>query len=468
MLPVTKKKSRMPMWDGKGDYIMWRQSLIHALRKAGYGYVLSIEGIYQFDDPEDKASDIYKTSAIKREDRITNILGKHFKENPDTARQSLSNAYYEVCSTIKPDIVRALQESGKVSRNVGSLITYLDAKHIRKDNYTLAALYESYFFLTLHEGDNIETHIELLNHAATLLHNAGVPNFMDERIRSLHLIKQLPISWEPWRETYLAAAAITTSVTTSDTTSESANPLSWAATTTALIAAANHRKLDGGTSIEAVLHTSHKHSKPKTSKPSTIICTFCSNKGHAEADCNNRKWAIERYQRHRASPRTRTPSPTSRIEHEFMAEEASVAIVVPLRGSHHHPLQRPTTQPQQIQGESRHSSPSSRNQSPRSGNPSRTPSPSSRNQSPRSGSSSRTPSPPSSTSSSPRSSVSPPREVPNAAAQGRLQDVKKYLTSTLNHSRDLSPHATQKSRASPGEREFTFTSDCSSDFEFQQ
>ena len=163
-----------------------------------------------FDDPEDKASDIYKTSAIKREDRITSILGKHFKENPDTARQSLSNAYYEVCSTIKPDIVRALQESGKVSRNVGSLITYLDAKHIRKDNYTLAALYESYFFLTLHEGDDIETHIELLNHAATLLHNAGVPNFMDERIRSLHLIKQLPISWKPWRETYLAAAAITT------------------------------------------------------------------------------------------------------------------------------------------------------------------------------------------------------------------------------------------------------------------
>ena len=442
------------MWDGKGDYIMWRQSLIHALRKAGYGYVLSIEGIYQFDDPEDKASDIYKTSATKREDRITSILSKHFKENPDTARQSLSNAYYEVCSTIKPDIVRALQESGKVSRNVGSLITYLDTKHIRKDNYTLAALYESYFFLTLHEGDDIETHIELLNHAATLLHNAGVPNFMDERIRSLHLIKQLPISWEPWRETYLAAAAITTS----DTTSASANPLSWEATTTALVAAANRRKLDGGASIEAVLHTSHKHSKPKTSKTSTIICTFCSNKGHAEADCNNRKWAIERYQRRRASPRTRSPSPTSRIEHEFMAEEASAAIVVPLRGSHHHPLQRPTTQPQQIQGESRHSSPSSRNQSPRSGSSSRTPSPSSRNQSPRSGSSSRTPPPPSSTSSSPCSSVSPPREVPNAAAQGRLQDVKKYLTSTLNHSRDLSPHATQKSRASPGEREFTFTS----------
>ena len=147
------------------------QSLIHALHKAGYGYVLSIEGIYQFDDPEDKASDIYKTSAIKREDRITSILGKHFKENPDTARQ---NAYYEVCSTIKPDIVRALQESGKVSRNVGSLITYLDAKHIRKDNYTLAALYESYFFLTLHEGDDIETHIELLNHAATLLHNVVI------------------------------------------------------------------------------------------------------------------------------------------------------------------------------------------------------------------------------------------------------------------------------------------------------
>ena len=71
-------------------------------------------------------------------------------------------------------------------------------------------------------------------------------------------------------------------------------------------------------------------------------------------------------------------------------------------------------------------------------------------------------------SDTPRSSVSPPWEVPNAAAQGRLQDVKKYLTSTLNHSRDLSPHATQKSRASPGEREFTFTSDCFSDFEFQQ
>ena len=241
----------------------------------------SIKGIYQFDDPEDKALDIYKTSATKREDRITSTLGKHFKENPDTARQSLSNAYYEVCSTIKPDIVCALQESGKVSRNVGSLITYLDAKHIRKDNYTLATLYESYFFLTLHEGDDIETHIELLNHAATLLHNARVPNFIDERIRSLHLIKQLPISWEPWRKTYLAAAAITTSVTTSDTTSASANPLSWAATTTALIAATNRRKLDGGASIEAVLHTSHKHSKPKTSKTSTIICTFCSNKGHA-------------------------------------------------------------------------------------------------------------------------------------------------------------------------------------------
>ena len=53
-------------------------------------------------------------------------------------------------------------------------------KHIRKDNYTLAALYEFYFFLTLHEGDDIETHIELLNHAATLLNNVGVPNFMDE------------------------------------------------------------------------------------------------------------------------------------------------------------------------------------------------------------------------------------------------------------------------------------------------
>ena len=55
----------MPMWDGKGDYIMWRQSLIHALRKAGYGYVLSIEGIYQFDDPEDKASDICAWSKTK-------------------------------------------------------------------------------------------------------------------------------------------------------------------------------------------------------------------------------------------------------------------------------------------------------------------------------------------------------------------------------------------------------------------
>ena len=151
-----------------------------------------------------------------------------------------------------------------------------------------------------------------------------------------------------------------------------------------------------------------------------------------------------------------------------MVEEASAAIVVPLRGSHHHPLQRPTTQPQQIQGESRHSLPSSQNQSPHSGSSSRTPLPSSSNQSPHSGSSSRTPSPPFSTSSSPRSSVSPPQEVPNAAAQGRLQDVKKYLTSTLNHSWDLSPHATQKSRAGPGEREFTFTSDCSSDFEFQQ
>ena len=147
---------------------------------------------------------------------------------------------------------------------------------------------------------------------------------MDECIRSLHLIKQLAISWEPWHETYLAAAAITTSVTTSNTTSESANPLSWTATTTALIAA-NRHKLNGGASTKAVLHTSHKHSKPKTSKTSTIICTFCSNKGHAEADCNNRKWAIKRYQRRRASPRTRTPSPTSRIEHEFMAEEASVS-----------------------------------------------------------------------------------------------------------------------------------------------
>ena len=92
------------MWDGKGDYIMWRQSLIHTLRKAGYGYVLSIEGIYQFDDPEDKASDIYKTSAIKREDRITSILGKHFKENPDTARQSLSNAYYGCAPQSSPTL----------------------------------------------------------------------------------------------------------------------------------------------------------------------------------------------------------------------------------------------------------------------------------------------------------------------------------------------------------------------------